>query len=427
MLIKDVTVLFADGTHRAHTWVATDGQRISYVGDAQDAPSETQMIDGRNKLLMPAFVNAHTHVPMTLLRGWGEDLPLQAWLNQRIFPFEAELDGEAVYWGSLLGMAEMIRSGTVSFTDMYYFCDRIVDAAEQCGIKANIGRGLTCFDTSATLQSLPAYQETEQLLQRLKGHDRLRADVAPHAEYTTRPDLLEGLAELSQRYQARMHIHLSETRQEHSECMQRHGVTPTGLLKKTGVLSRPLTVAHGVWLSEEDIALLAQSGATVAHCAKSNAKLGSGIAPIGRYLQKGVSVAIGTDSAASNNALDMLEEMRFAALIAKASACDPCVLPAQTVLYMATRGGALSQGRADCGDIQVGFRADMLMLDTDQACMQPLHDPLANVLYAAGKDCLYMTVADGRILYRNGEFTTLDMEKVHFEAACRAQKISSKL
>lgn len=427
MLIKDVTVLTADGGSAEHCWVATQGEYISYIGPQQGAPHDTEEVDGRGGLLTAGFVNAHTHVPMTLLRGWGEDLPLQRWLNERIFPFEDQLDGDAVYWGSLLGMAEMIQGGTTSFTDMYYFCDRIVDAAEHCGIKANIGRGLTCFDPQAKLAELPAYRESEQLLQRLQGRARLRADVAPHAEYTTRPDLLEGLAALAERYGARMHIHLSETESEHRECIARHGVTPAGLLEKTGVLSRPVTVAHGVWLSEQDVELLAARDVTLAHCPKSNAKLGSGIAPVARYLQKGLKVALGTDSAASNNALRMVEEMRFAALLAKASACDPCALPAADALHMATRAGALSQGRTDCGILAVGARADLVLFDTERPCMQPQHDALANLLYAAGQHCVRMTVVDGKVLYRDGEFTTLDIERVCFEAARCTEKIVQKL
>lgn len=417
MLFEKIAVLQADGTYLKDQYVGIRDRHIVWLSDTAPAEDYGERIDGRGRLLMPGFVNAHTHVAMTLMRGYGEEMPLQSWLFDRIFPFEDKLSADAVYWGSLLGMAEMLSTGTVSFTDMYYFCEETAKAALECGVKANIGRGISCFDASKKLKDLPAYAELLELIPAYHGADdgRVRIDVAPHAEYTTRPDILQDAAALAGTYDLRMQIHVSETQSEHLECVGRHGLTPTSLLEKTGVLDHPLTIAHGVWLTDADMDLLQTYGATIAHCAKSNMKLGSGIAQTEKWLRKGVSVAIGTDSAASNNTLDMLDEMRVAGLVAKGVACDPTVFSAEQVLYCGTRAGALSQGRDDCGDVAVGYRADLVVMNTDTIGFCPAHAPLSNLLYAAGSRSVYMTMVDGKPLYRNGEFLTLDIERVRFE------------
>ena len=425
MLFENVAVLQANGTQLNKQFVGIKDGRIACL--SAEAPSEDygERINGEHLLLAPAFVNAHTHVAMTLMRGYGEEMPLQSWLFDRIFPFEDKLFGDAVYWGSLLGMAEMIATGTVSFTDMYYFCEETAKAALECGIKANIGRGVSCFDASKKFADLPAYSELKGLIADYHGagDGRIRIDVAPHAEYTTRPDILRDTAAMAEEYGVRMHIHVSETQKEHLECVGRHGMTPTALLYECGLLQRPLTLAHGVWLTDADMEFLAAHDATVAHCAKSNLKLGSGIAQTAKLLKKGVSVAIGTDSAASNNTLDMLDEMKVAGLLAKGVSCDPAAFSAEQVLYCGTRGGALSQGREDCGDIAVGNRADVIAVDLRHVGLCPSHSPLSNLLYAAGSAAVCMTIADGRVLYRNGEFTTIDIERVKYETQHSTERI----
>lgn len=417
MLFEKITVLQANGTLLMDQYVGVRDNAIVWLSDKPPVEEMGERVDGSHRLLMPGLYNAHTHVAMTLMRGYGEELPLQSWLFDRIFPFEDKLSPEAVYWGSLLGMAEMLATGTVSFTDMYYFCDQTAKAAIECGIKANIGRGISCFDPSKRFCDLPAYAELEDLIPTYHGvaDGRVRIDVAPHAEYTTRPDILSDAADMAAKYGVRMQVHVSETRSEHLECIGRHGVTPTGLLEKTGVLSQPLTIAHGVWLSDDDMDLLARRKTTMAHCAKSNLKLGSGIAQTVKCMKKGVAVAIGTDSAASNNALDMLDEMKVAGLLAKGISCDPAAFSAEDVLRCGSRVGALSQGRDDCGDVAVGYRADLVMLDLGAIGFCPKHAPLSNLLYAVGSSAVRMTMVDGLVLYRNGEFTSLDIERVRFE------------
>lgn len=417
MLFENINVLKADGTYLPAQYVGIRDARIAWVSPEPPREDFGERVNGAGRLLIPGLYNAHTHVAMTLMRGYGEELPLQSWLFDRIFPFEDKLYAEAVYWGSLLGMAEMLATGTVSFTDMYYFCEETAKAALECGIKANIGRGISCFDETKKFHQLPAYTELKELISAYHGAGggQLRIDVAPHAEYTTRPDILRDAADMAGDYGLRMQIHVSETQKEHLECVGRHGVTPTALLETTGVLEHPLTLAHGVWLTEADMDRLAKHGVTVAHCAKSNLKLGSGIAQAEKLIRRGVSLAIGTDSAASNNTLDMLDEMRVAGLIAKGVACDPSALSASTLLRCGTRGGALSQGREDCGDVAVGYRADVVMLDTTDLGFCPSHAPLSNLLYGAESRAVCMTVVDGRVLYRNGSYTTLDIERVRYQ------------
>ncbi len=427
MLFKKIAVLRSDGTYLKDQYVGVRDAHIVWLSDKPPVEDLGEVIDGTDRLLMAGLVNAHTHVAMTLMRGYGEELPLQSWLFDRIFPFEDKLFAEAVYWGSLLGMAEMIATGTTSFADMYYFCEETAKAALECGMKANIGRGISCFDSTKRFADLPAYTELKDLIATYHGANdgQLRIDVAPHAEYTTRPDILCDAAQMAGDYGVRMHIHASETQSEHLECVGRHGMTPVALLEKTGILAHPLTLAHGVWLTDEDMHRLAAHDATVAHCAKSNLKLGSGIAQVSKLLNYGVAVAIGTDSAASNNTLDMLDEMKVAGLLAKGIACDPAAFSADKVLYCGTRSGALSQGRDDCGDIAVGYRADFVVLNTTNFGLCPSHAPLSNLLYAAGSHAVAMTVVDGKVLYGGSEFKTIDLERVRYETQRCTDKILS--
>ena len=430
MWFDDITVAKADGTVLPHQTVVVRDTRIAYVGPDRPAQDEGERVEGSGRLLMPGLVNAHTHVAMTLMRGYGDDLPLDTWLTGRIFPFEDKLTGEDVYWGSLLGMAEMIATGTTSFTDMYYFCDRIAEAALACGIKANIGRGISCFDPAKSFRDLPAYGEIRELLSSMQGagEGRIRIDVAPHSEYTTRPDILYDAAALAAETGARMQVHLSETSKEQLECVARHGKTPAQLLKDTGVLENPVTLAHCVWLTELDMDLIAVArDATIAHCAKSNLKLGSGIAPVPAMGKAGVNVCLGTDGMASNNNHDMMQDMYLLALTAKGSTNDPAVVTPKQALTAATRVGALSQGRDDCGYVAVGAKADLCVLDTSGPSWAPMTNPLVNVVYAGHGADVCLTMCDGVVVYREGEWPTLDIERAKAEVEARTKRIIGEL
>ena len=415
MLFTNIDVLRADGTLLRGRTVAVRDGRIAYIGKSVPTADWGEVVAGKDRLLMPGFYNAHTHAAMTLLRGYGEDLPLDRWLRERIFPAEAGMTGDDVYWGTLLGIAEMLSTGTVSFSDMYFFPDRVAQAVLSSGIKANVGCSVVA-QGDKPLRSLPACGEMKGLLEALKElkTDRLCIDAAPHAEYTTTPRLLSELAEFSAEYGIRVQTHLSETREEQLACVGRHGKTPAAVMRDAGLFGRPVTAAHCVWLTESDREILAEHGVTVAHCPQSNLKLGSGIAPVELLRRQGIPVAVGTDSAASNNNLNLLEEVRTAALLARGISRDAGALPASEALYMATRAGALAQGREDCGDIRVGYRADLLVVNRRAPSMMPGHQPAADVLFGMGSDALEMTVVDGRVLYREGEFPTLDAEKIRY-------------
>jgi 5-methylthioadenosine/S-adenosylhomocysteine deaminase len=427
LLFKNITVLRADGTMLENVNVAVKDGRFFSIG--KELPwGEWDSYDGSGRLLMPGMVNAHTHVPMTLMRGYGDDMQLDRWLFDRIFPFEDKLTGEDVYWGSLLGIAEMLASGTTSFSDMYYFCDRIAQAVIESGIKANIGRGISCFDKSKRFNDLPAFHEMSELIDSYHGEaeGRVLIDAAPHSEYTTRPDILSDVADFAASRNLRVQLHLSETNKEQLECVGRHGKTPTIVMKDTGLLNLPVTAAHCVWLSDIDMEVLAECGVNIAHCPQSNLKLASGIARVDKMKKLGLNVALGTDSAASNNNLDMIEEMRTAALLAKGITQDPCVLPAGDALYMATRAGALSQGRTDCGDILDGYRADFVVLNLNSSEMTPNHSTLSNVVYASCRSNVEMTVVDGHVLYCKGEYLTMDIERIMHETAGRVNSMLAR-
>lgn len=410
--------------------ILVEDSRITWIGEGRPAGYEGKVYNGKNKMLLPGFYNAHCHVPMTLLRGYGEGLPLDRWLNEKMFPFEAKLDPDAVYWGSLLGMAEMIGSGAVSFTEMYFFIDSIAKAADECGIKANIGHGMSAFSEDAGFRNTNAYAGTLALLDYLKGtsHDRILCDASLHAEYTSTPRAVRELAEFAKENGLRMHTHLSETAKEHEECKaRRKGRTPARYFADCGVFDMPATAAHCVAVEDGDIEILLEKGVTAAHCPSSNLKLGSGVAPVWEMYRRGVNIAIGTDGAASNNNLNALEEVNLAILLQRGTRRDPLCMDMAAALKMASQNGAKSQGRMDCGCIKVGNKADLVVFDMDMPHLQPVFDPLSNVLFSAQSGDICMTMADGRILYQDGELLTIDIEKVIAECKRVQRKILGEL
>lgn len=418
MLFRNITLIDSGYQVRTGQNVLVRGKKIAYVGETPLPESGEPVYEGNGCLLLPGFFNMHCHVPMTLLRGYGEGLPLKRWLTEKMFPFEATLTADEIYWGAMLGIAELIAGGTVSFTDMYLNTDRIFDAVKESGIKANLSSSaLDSVSSDRRYRELPAWEHTGYLMERVKDadHDRIKAEVAIHAEYTVTERIVSEAAAFAAENGMSIHLHLSETKAEQEECLRRHGVTPAEWFDHLGVFDVPVTAAHCVWLEEGDMRLLAARGVTAVNCPSSNLKLGSGIAPVEELRSMGVRVAIGTDGAASNNNLDMLEEMNLASLLQKGVRGDPTAADGQTVLRMAGVNGATAQGRLDCGSIQVGNRADLVVVDFKRPHLQPVHDPVANLLYSARSTDIVMTMVDGRILYKDGEFLTIDIEKVMAE------------
>ena len=402
--------------------LATEGRKIAYIGETRPEGEFDRVIDCRGNLLMSGFYNTHCHAAMTLFRGYGEDMSLREWLDTRILPAEERLDADKVKYGSLMAIAEMLASGIVSFSDMYFFCDHTAEAVLESGIKANLSRSLVSFEEGMTARGDSRFLEGVSLAKTYHGADegRIIVDMSIHAEYSNVESYIRDVSAYTAENGLMMQLHLSETESEHNACIARRGKTPTEFFRDCGTFLSPTTCAHGVWLSESDMDILAEHKATVSHNPCSNLKLGSGIARVKTMTEHGVNVALGTDGAASNNSLDFFREMYVASLIAKGSALDPTVGKARDVLKLATENGAFAQRRLDCGKLEVGYRADLVLVSLEDINTTPTYDPIYTVLYAAKAQNVKMTVVDGRILYENGVYTTLDIEKIkdNFKRVC---------
>ncbi|HID86997.1 MAG TPA: amidohydrolase, partial [Anaerolineae bacterium] len=386
ILIKDVAVITLDdeGTVLPRADIAIAEGKILAVGEAPSdfAPDET--IDGADHVALPGFFNAHTHAPMTLVRGWAEDLPLDRWFNERIWVAESALEEEDVYWGAALAACEMIRSGTVAFADHYFWMDRVAQVVEESGLRATLawcvfGLGAEQEIGGTTLEL------TEAFVQRWQGAagGRIRTVLGPHAPYTCPPEFLAHVAERAAELGVGLHIHLAESQDQMEASLAKHGLTPVAFLDSLGLFEQPTIAAHCIALTEEDMAILAEKGVSVVQCPNCHMKLAMGTTPVPELLDRGVNVALGTDGPASNDNLDMLEEARLAALIQKHRTGDATALPGDLPLRLATRNGARAMGFPDSGVIAPGKAADLILFDVCKPHLRPRHDLVANVLHAA--------------------------------------------
>jgi len=418
--VTAVTMNGADGGVIKNAYVGVKDGKISYVGTEEPLEAAKEVINGKGKVLIPGLINTHTHLPMSFLRGYSDDCPLHIWLNDFIFPAEARLDDRAVRAAALMGMAEAVSFGSTSFTEMYGHLDMVFEAAEEMGIKLNGSNGSVYFGAADDFDFEKCSDMTNMRAMHEKWHgrdnSRLRFEGSVHAEYTSSHPLWEAVAEYAINNGLQVNVHLSETKKEHEECLERHGLTPAQVFDCHGLWKAKATAAHCVWLSDEDIELLAKRGVSAAHNAISNQKLGSGTARVKKMLSKGMNVALGTDSVASNNNLDMFEEMKAAAIAAKNLETDPTVLGALDVFTMATVNGAIAQGRQDeCGRIAVGYDADLALVDFDKPHLFPCHNVISSLVYAAKGSDVVMTMVRGKTLYKNGEFLCFDWEKAKYE------------
>ena len=427
MLFTKISLLDENYEIQNDMYVGVKGDTISYIGKKKPEEDFGEEINGKNRLLMPGFYNAHAHSPMALMRGYGENLVLQDWLETKIFPFEDKLDSNAVYWGTMLCMAESLKYGIVSSSDMYYFIPDMVKAVYDSGMKANISRSIA-NPMGIPYDELPSIAEARESLKYHGYADgRVLIDTSLHAEYTNNIDTATRLAEFTKEAGAIMHVHCSETKFEHDECIKRHGKTPAQFLNDCGLFDGPALAAHCVWCEPDDLEIFAEKGVSVATNPMSNLKLASGIANVPAMMSRKINVAVGTDSVASNNSLNFFEEMKAAAALAKVRVKDPTVVTPKEVLMMATLNGAKAQGRTDCGTLAAGKKADMIMLRTDVPNMHPVHNMVNNLVYAGDSGDIVMTIVDGKILYNNGEYTTIDIEKTIFEAETATEKILKML
>ncbi len=417
MLFKNITIVDDQFEIKENMYVGTVDDKITYIGTEAPAGNFGREYDGKGKLLMSGFVNTHAHSAMSLLRGYGENLSLQDWLNKRIFPFEDKLTGEAAYWGTMLAMAESLRYGIASTTDMYYFAEDMLRAIEESGTKNNYSRSVTCF-SDADLWTLESAAEMKDIYERFHNtaDGRIKIDMSIHAEYTSTPKVVKQMAEYTKSIGANMHVHLSETQSEHEGCKEKHGMTPAQYFNSLGLFDTPTTAAHCVWLEPEDYPILKEKGVTVACNPVSNMKLASGVCNVPELLRHGINVGIGTDSVASNNSLNFIEEMKFFAVASKGKFYDPTAVTPADTLRAATLAGAKSQGREDCGLLKEGYKADLVVIDISGPHMYPVHDLINNLVYSASGSDVVMTVVDGKVLYESGEYKTIDIEKTLFEA-----------
>ncbi len=417
-ILKNATLLPEYGFESRFVYVIVEDSKISYIGESLPEGTVGDVVDCKGNLLIPAFYNTHCHAAMTLFRGYGEDLPLQRWLEERIFPAEERLTYQSVHVASKLAIAEMLRTGTASFSDMYMFVDAVAEAVLETGIKANLSRSLVSFDPNVDMTRDARLQEALDVVNRYHGEGagRLKIDMSLHAEYTNMPHYCEYVGRYAVEHGLGMQLHLSETEKEHNECIARHGKTPSQFFADLGVFDAPTTAAHCVWVSDDDRKILSQKGVTVAHNPVSNLKLGSGVMPLRKMLDAGVNVGIGTDGVASNNRLDMLRELQTAAILHKGVQRDPAVTVAKDMLPLATVNGAVAQGRSDCGSIKLGNRADLVLIDRHSIHNMPCFDEYAMLLYSADSSDVLMTMVDGRILYQNGEYTSIDEERLRYES-----------
>ena len=423
LIVRNGTVVTMDRDRRvvADGAVAVDRGAIVAVGPAADVAkswSARRTLDARGGIVIPGLVNAHSHAPMVLFRGIADDLRLMDWLQKFIFPAEKQnVTAAFVKAGTRLAALEMIRSGTTTFADMYYFEDQVAEASKEAGLRVVAGETLIGFPAPDHPTTKDTLAYSERFLERWKGDPLVTAAVAPHSPYLTSPEDIQAARALADRYGAPVLIHLSESPDEQRQVRERYGKTPTEHLRDLGVLRKGVVGAHGVWLTASDRAILKQSDVGVAHCPQSNMKISSGVAPVAEMLKEGLRLGLGTDGAASNNDLDMFEEMLTAALLSKHATGDPTNAPAAAVLEMATLGGARALGMEDrIGSLEAGKRADLVVVGLDHPRVVPVYDPVSHLVYTAKGADVRQVVVEGRVLLDDGRVTTLREAEVIGEA-----------
>jgi len=383
-----------------------------------------KIIDARNKLVMPGLVNAHTHSGMTILRNFANDLALEEWLFNNVFPVEAKLTPEDIYWGTLLGIAEMIKSGTTTFADMYLHMEQVAKAVFEAGIRANLCRSPLKDGDGSVEDSIRCFDYFREWNNGANG--RIKVYIEVHSVYLFDEDTLRTSAKVAKELNTGIHIHVQETVKECEDSIKKYGMSPAEICCETGIFDVPVIAAHCVHLSERDMDIIKNKGVNVIHNPTSNLKLGSGIAKINEMLDLGINVALGTDGAASNNNLNMMEEMHIASILHKGVHRNPLLMDAPGVLKMATLNGAKALGfEGEIGAIEKGMKADIILIDTDKPHLCPINDAVAAVVYSAQGSDVDTVIIDGVVVMEKGELKTIDEEKVKFMVRETAKKCCS--
>ncbi|MBR2858363.1 amidohydrolase family protein, partial [bacterium] len=381
------------------------------------------IIDAKGKILLPGFINTHTHLSMTLFRGLADDLSLDSWLNDHIWPMEANLNGDYCYIGALLGAVELIKSGTTTFSDMYFYMEDVARAIDEAGIRAVLSYGMIDFGDEERRKN--EINENLSLFKNCNGmaDGRIKVFLGPHSPYTASEELLVQVRQLADEYNMGIHIHVSETEKEINDSLDEKGLRPFEYLDKIGLLGPDVVAAHCVWLSDKEIEIIKKHDVKISHNPCSNMKLASGIAPISKLIENDICVSIGTDGASSNNNLDLIEELKTASLLQKVSTLDPKVLNSSQSLAMGTIEGAKALGLdSEIGSIEVGKKADIILIDTNSANMVPDSSSLSsNIIYSANGSNVDTTICNGKILMENKKLTVLDEQEI-FEKAKKAIK-----
>jgi 5-methylthioadenosine/S-adenosylhomocysteine deaminase len=417
ILVTNGTVLTldADVTEIINGAVAIAKDTITAVGPADKfgSWSVSQVIDAHGGIIMPGLINSHTHAAMTCFRGLADDLQLMTWLNDYIFPAEAKLDDQKVYSGTLLACAEMIMSGTTCFCDMYLFEDAVARAAKKAGMRAVVGEVLYDFDSPNYGPIENGFKYTQKMIDTWQDDPLVTIAVEPHSTYLCAPQLLKQAFDLTQSYNLPLVIHLAESKSEIAQIKERYNRTPVEHLAELGILAPNLLACHCVELTDNDIALLQRFDVKVAHNAESNMKLASGVAPIPRLINEGICVGMGTDGCASNNDLDLFQEMDSVAKLHKAKSLDPTVMDADTVLKMATIRGARALGLdAVIGSLEKGKKADLIIVDTNKPHLTPMYNPVSHLVYAAKGSDVTTSIINGTVVMNDGRLKTLDLNNV---------------
>jgi 5-methylthioadenosine/S-adenosylhomocysteine deaminase len=418
ILIKNALILSPNNFEDKRQSLLIKDDLIAEISDEIDESKASKIIDADGKILLPGLINTHTHLSMTLFRGLADDLSLDSWLNDHIWPMEANLNGDYCYIGALLGAVELIRSGTTTFSDMYFYMEDVARAVDDAGIRAVLSYGMIDFGDAEKREN--EIKENLALFNACDGmaDGRIKVFFGPHSPYTASEELLVKVRELADEYNMGIHIHVSETQKEINDSLEEKGLRPFEYLEKIGFLGPDVLAAHCVWLSDEEIEIIKKHGVKVSHNPCSNMKLASGAAPVSKLIENDICVAIGTDGASSNNNLDLIEELKTASLLQKVSTLDPKALSSDEAIEMATIKGAEALGLGDeIGSIEVGKKADIILIDTNSANMVPDSSSLSsNVIYSANGSNVDTTICNGKVLMENKKLTSLDEDEIYAKA-----------
>ena len=392
--------------------------KIAEIADVIDEGNVNKIIDAEGKILLPGFVNTHTHLSMTLFRGLADDLSLDSWLNDHIWPMEANLNGDYCYIGALLGAVELIKSGTTTFSDMYFYMEDVARAIDEAGIRAVLSYGMIDFGDAERREN--EIKENLTLFENCNGmaDGRIKVFLGPHSPYTASEELLIKVRQLADEYNMGIHIHVSETQKEINDVSEEKGLRPFEYLDKIGFLGPDVVAAHSVWLSDDEIEIIKKNDVKISHNPCSNMKLASGIAPVSKLIENDICVAIGTDGASSNNNLDLIEELKTASLLQKVDTLDPMVLTSDESIAMGTIKGAEALGLdSEIGSIEAGKKADIILIDTNVANMDPDSSSLSsNIIYSANGSNVDTTICNGKILMENKKLVQLDEQEIYNKA-----------